>query len=920
MKAAEAMLRQNLPKPVTVGSHAYVVVTNACRKIGEDLLLRIVRLEGVSSSGGDARVGRSGFRDAWPYQDVEALGMRLGVLYRLCQDDANLSHVTDSIISANGFSYKEDEQPPRDSVEEKDPLGSGSNLFNGVHPAGKQPARAPRLVPAGLLNDFILEGLAYSNMHDREEEVVQAHSRTFEWVFAKPESLHEQGNTFNHQLTTWLGTNELGPIYWVTGKPGSGKSTFMRFLFHHQLTQHHLKKWAQGQQVCTAGFFFWTSGSREQRSQTGLLRSLLHQLLSANTESIPNAFPKLWGKLRTMSTKDRIRLTLDWTAADLLDAFQRFVDAALPRMRLCLFVDGLDEFDGDHNALIDFFKNLSIGTHRNAVRMCLSSRPWNVFETAFQNNVPNLRLQDLTYNDMYRYARDRLRMDFPIRDLLRYNAEAGEILINNAIERADGVFLWMRLAVNEMLKISNPGLSMKALTGFLNTLPTDLDQLFTKLLFEGKKESHLTEAAILFRLMTAQETVADFVRNDSANSLTVWEIAFATRQEDDELAMSAVVEEATDDVINHRCAETVDKIRLRFAGLLALHGRQRQGNMRATRFVDPQSGEEDYLNDTGKRVTYIHRTVRDWLMEADGVYNRLVEKAPAGFDPHLRLLRSYVLRLKNPLEEIEHHRRLDEWWEDIALAMTHARYITVDATGLQRQFLNELDKTLSWHWLDKPEDPYDHWARNAFGAYEARMKSSPIWQPFLCLATKFGLYQYVREEVSARARVDKEGGVSDEQRELERADSTPLLAYATEFLCSRKLTIYPLSSPQLVGFLLQNPSRINPGPNDEYTEFATRQPRTPWTALLRHLRDARRRGWIEFYDIGPEGTARWSEIVRLFIEDGGADVDAVVAADIWDPEITARGVLEMLEETYGAVEIRRLRQLMGKTKGKARAK
>ena len=39
--------------------------------------------------------------------------------------------------------------------------------------------KKPRPVPASLLYDFILESLAYKSMHDREEEVVQAHRKTF---------------------------------------------------------------------------------------------------------------------------------------------------------------------------------------------------------------------------------------------------------------------------------------------------------------------------------------------------------------------------------------------------------------------------------------------------------------------------------------------------------------------------------------------------------------------------------------------------------------------------------------------------------------------------------------------------------------------------------------------------------------------
>jgi hypothetical protein len=435
--------------------------------------------------------------------------------------------------------------------------------------------------------------------------------------------------------------------------------------------------------------------------------------------------------------------------------------------------------------------------------------------------------------------------------------------------------------------------------------------LFARLLFEDQTSAELAETAMIFELIRAREVVADFVRDDSANSLTVWELTFSLLEDDDEATTSWQVLEATDAFVSRRCEAAVEQITLRSARLLDLHLPTKQGNMR---FPRSSGNMRDERARPAQRVTYIHRTVRDWLMDA-AIQEHLVSCAPPSFDAHLRLLRSYVLRLKRPLEEIEHHRRLDEWWPDITLALTHARYIANDPSDLQQPFVNELNKTLEWYWLEKPQDPHDHWARSAFGSYEMRMKAAPIWQPFLCLATKFGLTRYVSLELATRSKA----AVSAEQLELQQDDATPLLAYATEFICSRMKTIFPLSDPDLVRFLLRNTCRINPGANHGYSNFTTRAPMTPWLALLRHLRDARRRGFIEYYDTNPAGTTRWANIVRLFMEDGGADPYAVVLKDSWDPEITALGVLELLEDTYGAAEMRELRELVvckQKDKGK----
>lgn len=762
-------------------------------------------------------------------------------------------------------------------------------------------------MPADILNDFILEGLAYKSMHDREDEVTEAYASTFDWVFAD-EAVEEQSRPMKHNLKNWLTTTESGPIYWITGKPGSGKSTFIRYLYQHVSTTQCLDIWGGEKPVILAGFFFWTSGSREQRSQTGLLRSLLHQFLSKNPEYIATSFPTLWEKLCKMPTKERIMMRLDWTVAELLPAFLSFIRAVSQEKKVCLFIDGMDEFEGDHTMIVDLFKSLATGPGSKNVKMCLSSRPWAVFQNAFEFTVPNMKLQELTYGDMHQFVAENLQENEGMRLILQMDKDKEAEFINALIERADGVFLWVRLAVEKVLERFDKDAGVESLKILLHSLPGDLDDLFYKLLFEDQTTDEMQQSAALYSLMRAREDVADFVNNDSANSLTIWELAFALAKEDDKMVLDKIeVEEAGDNFIQERQAATVATVHNRFCGLLGLHTRSRDGNIRHYRTGKLRNTQRSLRDHARSRIVYIHRTVRDWLVSCPGIHEQLMGQLAPDFDPNLRLLRSYVLQMKRPISEIEHHRMLDDWWPGITLALTHARHIVNDKEGLQRSFVNELEATIGWWWETKPTDEYDHWARNAYGTYELRMKAPPIWQPFLCLAVKFGLRTYVKEEMAARLQQDAQGDISDEMKKLQVEDAVPLLAYATEFLCSRKKTIFPLSDPGLVKDLLTSMSRINRGANHPYLEFVTRTDTTAWLAVLRHLRDAHRRRWIKLYDVDADGTARWAEVVRLFLDVGGADPFAVVKADMWDPEITAMGVVELLDGTYGDAEIRKLK-------------
>ncbi|KAF4472230.1 hypothetical protein FALBO_866 [Fusarium albosuccineum] len=868
------------------GHHSIFLIKFACIKIAQDLIVHIDRVL-KSPNVNDQTINVDGFCTLWLRNDVDALGSRLsqvahqlqdlvldadssdmGLEQRLCTDLAAINLSLPRTPTEKPGSWTDNEL--NDASIHAQNGSDGKPNQNVLKLLGKNTMSAPKLAPVGLINDFILESLAYKSMYDRESEVTEAHAKTLDWIFDNSPLEQPLRNNFRDSFTTWLKTPTLGPIYWITGKPGSGKSTLMRFLSQSPVAIEYLRQWAAKKPVCTAGFFFWTSGSRQQRSQTGLLRYLLHQLLSSNPELISETFPKLWGELRPMTTKDRVKLVLDWTVADLQNAFHA---------------------------------GLTLRENGNALKMCLSSRPWTVFEKAFGTSVPSTRLQDLSHDDMCQYVKDTLRSNTQLRRLMR-TTDSGHALTLATVERADGVFLWVKLAVDRLLAAFHLHSELDILDKTLESLPTELDALFEKLLFEDQTPAEVVQTATLFQLIHAREVVADFIKDESSASLTVWELASSLFEDDNALALDRKVCEATDDEIRTRCGTTAKYIQDRFCGLLKIHQRQHRGNMGAPRFAVGNSISEVIRAFTDCRVIYIHRTVRDWLMEPNGAGQRLKALQSQDFDPHLRLLRSYVLRLKFPLEEIEHHRRLDEWYPDIALAMSHARYITTDPQNLQRLFLNEMDKTISWLWMEKPSEMGDHWARSTFGAYEVRMKAPPIQRPFLCLATKFGLIEYVYQEV-----LDLQAAkpMTPDGEEVEE-ESAPLLAYATEFLCSRNTTIFPLSSPNLVRFLLNNPSHINPGPNHSYKHFITHKPTTAWLAVLRHLRDAKRRGWIDHYDVDPEGTTRWAEIVRMFIEK--ADVNAVVKKDAWDPEITAVGVMKLLEETYGAAEVHAIRVLM----------
>jgi hypothetical protein len=120
-------------------------------------------------------------------------------------------------------------------------------------------------------------------------------------------------------------------------------------------------------------------------------------------------------------------------------------------LRICLFIDGLDEYEGDRDGTFVDIAGLfaEIATSSN-IKICLSSWPWLVFEDAFHHN-PSLRLQDLTTHDIQQYVEDKLNGHVRMAKLRRKNPQSAEELIYEIVSKATGVFLWVKLVVTSLL-------------------------------------------------------------------------------------------------------------------------------------------------------------------------------------------------------------------------------------------------------------------------------------------------------------------------------------------------------------------------------------------------------------------------------------------------------------------------------------
>jgi hypothetical protein len=329
----------------------------------------------------------------------------------------------------------------------------------------------------------VLDSLRFHTMHDRYYNIAEAHRKTFEWVF-DPDSTRCKVT-----LKDWLvsGTG----IYWISGKPGSGKSTFLKYLCDCKRTLDHLRIWAGSDRLATASFYFWAGGTEMQRSRRGLFQQLLFEILRQCPDFISAMAPEVWPKSGPLTN-------LQWSESQLETAF-RSLRGLTADTKICFFIDGLDEYtgdQGDRQHLIEVLRTISDIPN---IKLCVSSRPWVCFQSAFGTDPRlKLRLEELTVDDIASFARDKLE-EIPGFVMFKQETESYVDLVQEIVRRAEGVFLWVFLVVRSLRDGLTNEDNISLLRKRLDELPSDLEHFFKKLI-DSVDKIYQRQMAITFQV------------------------------------------------------------------------------------------------------------------------------------------------------------------------------------------------------------------------------------------------------------------------------------------------------------------------------------------------------------------------------------------------------------------------------------
>ena len=523
----------------------------------------------------------------------------------------------------------------------------------------------------------LLDSLWFAEILSREETIAEAHSETFQWIFDKSGRAVRPWDNFS----AWLENGE--GIYWVNGKAGSGKSTLMSFLCQDERTIQALEVWSETKILLMPKFYFWSSGTTMQKSFEGLLRSLLWQILNElpNTTALPVTFDSL--PERNRSTALGHSSIGAWTRSRLQRTLQQAISQLQSSCRLCFFLDGLDEFDEDHDELITFVRDI---VSKSGAKVCLSSRPYKIFEDAFGSSA-KLRLQDLTHKDVQRYVEDKFQ-DVPrLASMILENEYEMNKLKEEIVAKAEGVFLWVKLAVKDQIRGLRNDDSPEELQERLACLPSEIEGIYLRMLLQIDKPYR--QQASCFLRMALYKPGWSLLKH-----------ALASYKELEAMLLSD--HKVSTQEIASLCQRTRDRIITRCVGLLEVYGPLSQDTKSKTSSHERDSEhmyagskddmsasdfEREILDDfkPGKEnelqhlkpekrgqssgpepeitdfevlelhkhtcVFFIHRTAVDFF-ETSGPGRKFLEDSPAPeFDPHIFSIKASlgILRLMGPM-------------------------------------------------------------------------------------------------------------------------------------------------------------------------------------------------------------------------------------------------------------------------------
>ena len=549
----------------------------------------------------------------------------------------------------------------------------------------------------------IIDSLAFETIQGREEAIPKALEKTFSWI-VKRNPTELDGKLLWSSFPEWL-EHDIHQPYWITGKPGSGKSTLMKFILQHPLVHSHLQKWAINCDLLVTRYYAWNAGSDLQKSCEGLRRTLLYQALKLKPWLISKVAPRRWSLFVTLRRTTEMPAWQPW---EIEESFKLLLTNCGLAIKLAVFVDGLDEFKTPPFEVLELIQHMN---SLKGIKVCVASRQWTEYSDTFYES-PMLRMQDLTTADMVYFIGVKFESNRAYLELKKVFPTALAHLLDDVVKKADGVFLWLSLVVKALLEALTEGDGLPELQETVDQLPSDIAQLYDTIWSRISLRNISASSKLLVTYRTASW---------SHNYLTLW---LADEKQSLDFDIGSLSGDARSGVVD------IMKRRLdsRTRGILE-------------------------ISDDGT-VNFLHRTARDWTLQSS-VWEMIRSTLPDGFDPYLLLLKAETIRLPELSSSLSGLTQLGgsnitELWNGVNRPLWYASQVenspatTPELVRVLNKLDNEVDKVVKPHLskLFPGSQQYPHWSSTQPPSLEGRSNT------FLGLMAQFCVLSYLQTNLS----------------------------------------------------------------------------------------------------------------------------------------------------------------------------
>ena len=296
----------------------------------------------------------------------------------------------------------------------------------------------------------------------------------------------------------------------MKGKPGTGKSTLMAFVYrkYQEIPTH--------KRHVNLDFFFHGRGTTLQKTPIGMFRSLLHQLYTRD-RSVRGPIQKVFQEKKLFGEPGK---GWEWQLKELQDLFFNGVTNVAKTRAITIFVDALDEAGVQAaEELVAYFHYLNdnLVASNTASRICISCRHYPVVAL-----IPGLDIcvEKENFKDISTFVQDQLHSK--VRDWERSTSTSAYQALEDAIvEKALGVFQWARLVVPMVVRWLNDGEALEEIHQMLGRVPKELGDVYEHILKNVIEARHQARTLHLMQWICLAE-----------RPLSVTELRFAIASDD----------------------------------------------------------------------------------------------------------------------------------------------------------------------------------------------------------------------------------------------------------------------------------------------------------------------------------------------------------------------------------------------------